>query len=287
MVMKKNVKRENLKNNFLNNIIVRFDYVGVAESELDSIIASIKLIFRANGYDKFKEENLTELDFQFEDPENIDEINGLPVKEIRKKKAYVFFDEERGIKCKVSTQFAFVSVQSQNYIPFSEYSKTLIDVMKMLESKVDFLDFTRFGIRKINKCIISDVEQLYQYFEKEFLPIYGLEHGVVPKLLECKNCFTEENFNINYMGTLVEGEYKAKRAYQVILDFDIYLAESDYIKGIFSENGNKNIEEMNERLFELYKETLTNEFIKKLEEENFVDQNIIGVEKNEGIYYKD
>ena len=44
MIMKNDVRRENLKNNFLKNIIVRFDYTGIAEVELDSIIAKVKPI---------------------------------------------------------------------------------------------------------------------------------------------------------------------------------------------------------------------------------------------------
>ena len=93
MIMKNDVRRENLKNNFLKNIIVRFDYTGIAEVELDSIIAKVKPIFKTDGYNKLKEEYLTEMDFQLQDPESI-EMDGLPVKEIRKKRAYVFINDE-------------------------------------------------------------------------------------------------------------------------------------------------------------------------------------------------
>lgn len=84
MITKNDVKRENLKNNFLKNIIVRFDYTGISEVELDSIIAKVKPIFKNDGYNKLKEEYLTEMDFRLQDPESI-ETDGLPVKEIRKK----------------------------------------------------------------------------------------------------------------------------------------------------------------------------------------------------------
>ena len=50
--MKKDVNREHLKNNFLKNIIVRFDYTGIAEVELDTIIAEVKPIFKSAGYTK-------------------------------------------------------------------------------------------------------------------------------------------------------------------------------------------------------------------------------------------
>lgn len=63
MTMENNVKRENLKNNFLKNIIVRFDYTGVAEVELDNIISEVKPIFKGDGYNRLEEEYLTEMDF--------------------------------------------------------------------------------------------------------------------------------------------------------------------------------------------------------------------------------
>ena len=135
--MKSNIKREDLKNNFLKKVIMRIDYSGIAEVELDNIVAEIKSVFKIYGYNKLKEEYLTEMDFELQDPENM-EMEGLPVREIRRKRAYVFVNEEKGIKCKVSAHFTSVSVQNQKYISFSEYSETLISVMKTLKTKWNF-----------------------------------------------------------------------------------------------------------------------------------------------------
>lgn len=185
MIMKNDVRRENLKNNFLKNIIVRFDYTGIAEVELDSIIAKVKPIFKTDGYNKLKEEYLTEMDFQLQDPESI-EMDGLPVKEIRKKRAYVFINDEKGIECKISTQFTFVSIQSQKYISFSEYSKTLMNVITTLKDEVEFLNCIRFGIRKVNQCIIKDIYSINKYFDTKFFQIYGLDSGIPQSFLKIK-----------------------------------------------------------------------------------------------------
>lgn len=276
--MKKDVKRDNLKNNFLKNIIVRFDYTGISEVELDSIIAKVKPIFKSDGYNSLKEEYLTEMDFQLQDPESI-ELDGLPIKEIRKKSAYVFINEEKGIKCKLSTQFAFVSIQSQKYIAFSEYSKTLINVIKKLKEEVEFINCTRFGIRKVNQCIIKDISKLNQYFEEKFYSIYGLEKGNKPKLFESKDCFIEDAYNVNLARMLVVGEYDGNVAYQVVLDSDIYITNTEKINALL--DNEENIVAMNERLFELYKEALTETFIEALGQEEYNDTNIIGVERNE------
>lgn len=94
--MKDTVKRENLKNNFLKNIIVRFDYTGIAEVELDNIVAKVKSIFKKAHYNNLKEEYLTEMDLQLQDPEGI-EMESLPVTGVRKKRAYVFLIRKEGL----------------------------------------------------------------------------------------------------------------------------------------------------------------------------------------------
>lgn len=278
MIMKNDVRRENLKNNFLKNIIVRFDYTGIAEVELDSIIAKVKPIFKTDGYNKLKEEYLTEMDFQLQDPESI-EMDGLPVKEIRKKRAYVFINDEKGIECKISTQFTFVSIQSQKYISFSEYSKTLMNVITTLKDEVEFLNCIRFGIRKVNQCIIKDIYSINKYFDTKFFQIYGLDSGNIPKLFENKDCFVTGKYNVNLTRMAIMGEYDDEVAYQIVLDSDIYITKSEDINELFNED--TEITTMNEKLFALYKEALTETFIEKLGKEDYSDSNIIGVEHNE------
>lgn len=206
-------------------------------------------------------------------------MEGLPVKEVRKKRAYVFLNEEKGIKCKISTRFTFVSIQSQKYISFSKYSKTLIEVMKLLREDVEFLNFVRFGIRKVNQCIIKDVTTLNKYFTKDFFNLYGLQAGNTPKLFENKDCFQKGNYNFNLMRMLVEGQYEDNVAYQVSLDTDIYVTDDEIINELIAND--TEMMKMNEQLFDMYKEALTEPFIEKLGQENYEDSNIIGVEKNE------
>lgn len=160
-----------------------------------------------------------------------------------------------------------------------EYSNTLIEVIRCFREKIEFLNCIRFGIRKVNQCIIRDISSLNQYFSKHIFQIYGSESGRMPKLYESKDCFTEGNYNINLVRTVVSGEYKNQKAYQVVLDSDIYVMDSASIDELFEKQ--EKIVVMNERLFELYKESLTEQFLDGLGQEEYTDTNIIGVEKNE------
>lgn len=274
---KDKIKREDLKHNFLKNIIIRFDYTGVSEAELDGIIAKVKPIFKSAGYSNMREEYLTEMDFELQDPERLEE-EGLPVKDIRKSKAYVFSDPESGINCKLSSRFAFIQVRNSRYVSFSEYSTILMNVVAEIKKDVDFMELVRFGIRKINGCILKDINDLSKYFEKNYFPIHGFYGNHKQKLFESKDCYVDEDHNVNLMKTLLNGEYDDQIAYQVILDTDIYMKNDNNINQLF--DNEKMILSMNEKLFALYKEALTDTFLELLCCEKFEDTGIIGVDIN-------
>lgn len=276
--MKNGITREQLKNNFLKNIIVRFDYTGIAEVELDNIIANIKPMFKASGYNKLQEEYLTEMDFELQDPETL-ELNGVPIKDIRKQKAYVFTNESRGMQCKLCTKFAFLAIQSQKYITFSEYSKTIIELMTILRDSVEFLYFNRFGVRKVNQCILKDISLIDLYFEKHCFQVYGAENGILLKLNEAKDCYMDGQYNINFARTIIAGEYDRNLAYQMVIDSDIYVTDDAVVRALLEDEAE--VENMNTKLFELYTDSLTEAFLEKLCQEWREDLNIIGVEANE------
>ena len=135
MNKKEEITRENIKNNFLRYIILRFDYSGATESEIDGIISEIKVNFSDAGYMRFYEENSTRLDFKLEDPERV-ETDGLAPSGISKSKTYVFSHDGLGIKCKLSNKFIFMEIQNQKYISFDEYSRLFFEVSKIINEKI-------------------------------------------------------------------------------------------------------------------------------------------------------
>lgn len=276
--MKSNITREHFKNNFLKNVIIRFDYIGITETELDAVLTKIKPVLKEHGYDRLRNEYTTELDFQLQDPEAL-EVTSIPVREVRQQKVYVFTNDNRGMEFRISSLFAFISVNSQKYIPFSEYSETLIEVMNILKQDVSFFSGTRFGIRKINQCIMKDISHINDYFEPKYFQIFDSGKGGLSKIHEAKDCFSELTHNVNLIRTIVAGEYDNDVAHQVILDTDIYVVGYDRINELISNYDIVN--QMNEELFNFYKDALTDEFIVNLGKDVFEDCNIIGVEKNE------
>jgi uncharacterized protein (TIGR04255 family) len=275
--MKDDLKRPDLKNNFLKQIIIRFDYTGVTEVELDTYMGELKLLLMNYGYDRMVSEMTTELDFQVEDPETVEKY-GLPVSDIRRMKVYVFTNKDSGIKLKISQLFAFISIEKTRYRDFFEYSKVLIEVVALIKKKIPLFTGERFGFRKINICCIKDVGVINDYFEPSLYTLYSYGDDSSTKLFNAKNCIKVKDYNINYTRNVLAGEYDGASVYQVVLDSDIYLRDDD-VNGVLQDIGKMN--EMNNIIFDLYKSAITERFISLLQNEEFIDDNIMGVEKNE------
>jgi uncharacterized protein (TIGR04255 family) len=271
------LKRPDLKNNFLKQIIIRFDYTGVTEVELEAYIGDIKLLLKKYGYDRMVPEMTTEMDFQVEDPETVEEF-GLAVSDIRRMKVYVFTNKDSGIKLKISQLFAFISIEKAKYKDFFEYSKALIDVVALTNEKIPLFTGERFGLRKINICCIKDMGVINNYFEPILYTVYSYGDDSRTKLFNAKNCIAVNDYNINLTRNVLAGEYDGLPVYQVVLDSDIYLRGDkvmEVIQDIYK------VKEMNDILFDLYKSAITEGFLSSLQDEEFIDDNIMGVEKNE------
>ena len=87
-----------------------------------------------------------------------------------------------------------------------------------------------------------------------------------------------ENYNVNLLRTLIRGEIRGREAYQVNYDADIYLLDKDSIEELI--RNKEKIADMNEWLFELYKDAVTEKFLNQLIDGSFDDDMIIGVETN-------
>lgn len=80
------------------------------------------------------------------------------------------------------------------------------------------------------------------------------------------------------MRTIVRGEIGDQEAYQIIFDSDIYILGNQEVHSLILEEG---VSSMNDILFELYKDVVTEKFLQQLNDGTFDEQIIKGVEKNE------
>lgn len=278
---KKSIGRDALKYNFLKKIIIRFDYDGMDDTELDQVISSISLELKEHGYTNRTVETAREMQIQLDDPEsgNYGEVYG---KKVREQKVFVFRNGNPQVKLGISSSSACINIEETKYVDCLTYCDVLWKVMKIISEseKVPFFQFKRFGLRKINQCILKDINCLNDYFEPSHYHIFRFQNmdNIKEKIMQIRESLEIDDYNINLNRMLIRGEVRGQEAYQVNYDADIYLLDEESIEELI-QNKDK-IAKMNDWLFELYKDAVTETFLNQLIDGTFDSDMIIGVEAN-------
>ena len=279
---KSSIKRDALQYNFLKKILIRFDYDGMDDSELEQIILDISLELKKHGYTSRTVETERELQFEFNDPESNDYAQ-LYGKKVREQKVFVFRNENPQVRLHISSSNACIFIEETKYVDCLVYCNVLWKVMKIISEseEVPFFHFKRFGLRKINQCVLRDIKYLNDYFEPAHYHIFSFqnEENIKEKVMQIRDSLEIADYNVNLIRTLIKGELQGEEAYQVNYDADIYLMDSESITQLIKNK--EKIVEMNDWLFALYKDAITEKFLDQLIDGTYDENMIIGVEPNE------
>ena len=274
---KNSFHREDIKYNFLKQIIIRFDFTGMDESELDEVLREVSPALKDKGYVRRTKEISKKMDFDLHDPEKI-ELEGLFAENIRQQTVYIFHNQSPQVLLKISPTFALISINKSKYVNCLDYCDTLLYVMQIISRKVTFFQCRRFGLRKINQCFIMDINKINEFFEEKHYHLYSYKDSS-PKVMNLRDSFLIDNYNVNLIREVVHGEIAGRGAYQVNLDSDIYLWGNDEVSSLIDDK--EHVAQMNELLFNLYKDTITLDFLRQLTNGSFDSEVIKGIEKND------
>ena len=277
---KSDITRGMIHNNFLKKIIIRFDYEGMDDSELDKVILDISAEIKKDGYVQRSVESARELEISIDDPESLDP-DGMYRKNVKEQKVFVFRNQNPQVKLQISASCACITIKDSRYVDCLIYCRMLCRLMAKISELVPFFVFRRFGIRKINQCYLNDIDRLNEYFEHAHYHLFRLSGrpDTKNKIMQLKDSFEIEDMNINLIRTVIKGEIQGEEAYQINYDTDIYLIEPERIDMLIADDSK--VTHMNELLFELYKDGVTIEFLEQLIDGSFDSNIILGVEANE------
>ena len=269
--------RQSFKYNYLKEIILRFDYQGVFQSELEEIIPLIKGDLKSNGFSRYELKASNEMQFDIKP-----DLSGIAAPTIRKYESFpihTFVNEDSGFSISLSEKFTAMTVSSSKYIPFEQYENLFLGVCEALQSKVDFLTPKRFGLRKINNCFLTDISKIQEFFSANY---YSFSSVLGPNIVtDEKRTFTRsEPFYLNVYSSVREGKLNNdEAAYAIILDSDIYSEDSSHISSILFEE--KTLQKLNDILFEVYVDSMTDKTLSILISEDGVPDYLKGVEESE------
>lgn len=286
------VTRDSLKYNFLRRIIIRIDYSGIVD--IKSGLNEIHNNFINYGFVKMREEFIQEAEFKLDDPIMINGQGSIPIKEIQKTETFKYASADEDLILEINRFFTTLSINAIKYRDFNEYIDIFSNVVSLIKSKNTFMNPLRLGVRKINDCILLNKNKFDYFFNERYFRDIAKdlsEDGIDVKKLNTSivDNIYKDDISYNYIrncteGTLSNGEQTIE-GYQVVVDIDGYTQNNDRLNNIISNKLciDNFLSEINENLFNLYKFTLSNQFIELLQTEStdFEDKEILGVEKND------
>lgn len=269
---KTNITRESLKSNFLRQTIIRIDHDMLFDKDIQNYIESIYPHLIENGY-KMNSNTMSNYNVNI----NMDEFNNIANSVDTNIEGYTSFkNEKKDIIIDITKEATILTISYNKYEKFEEIYKVFRELVNKLSNIRVGFSFNRIGLRKINVFFIKNIENINNYLEEN---TFSLEKLINNKQInfEVKNIvetFKIEEYKVNKNVTAAKGVFldenkQEKEAYQIMLDIDIYNDEM--------RDNTENIINMNDIVFEIYKNSLKYKFLEELKNENYKDEEILNI----------
>lgn len=266
----RNVARREFKFNFLKQIVVRVDINGVLEAEMEKILLLIKPYLKSNGFSRYTQKNSDEFAINLADSPN------PSLKKIKGVNIHSFINENMGYTLDISNKFICLNINSTKYEPFDKYSMLVSKIVDLYKENIDFTSIYRVGIRKINVCMLENKANIKKYFSEKYFGYFDAMDNIETFSSNRRDTFAIMPYKGNISCNIDQGKSNEKCLYKITLDIDIYTDDEMKL------DGKIDLSEMNEIIFKIYIDTLSDNFKNSLLEgnENMFTE-LIGVETNE------
>ena len=278
--------RAGLKHNFLKQVIVRIDFNGIFDADVEECVRNIRKFLYDNQFTITNERIENQVDLQVRAELGIIDESSFVVSNNQKNKIYVFSTEEKEV-IEISKQFLTLTIDAGSlYKTFDYYIPIIGIVFQNLKKTSEYFKVLRLGLRKINICFFRTFEDISQYFDQAVFNTKTMKSQFSDYEYKASNyvsVYEVDGYKVNYVRNLQQGIMEENgqpgESYQVALDLDIY--EDDIFK-LHSKLDNeerqqKTLAEMNDYIFDFFRRSLKPDFIEELKMDIFADTKIEGV----------
>lgn len=270
------ISRADFKYNFLKTIIIRLDFQGVFEPELEKVLPQIKPYLKEKGFNRYEKKTANQIEI------NVGKgVPPMPASgRIQSQEMHSFINEDFGFVLDVSSSVICLSINSTGYIPFESYSVLISNIANIYKKNIDFFTVTRLGIRKTNICMVNEKSRIKDLFSPGYFGYFESIKSANTIASNRRDTFSVDKCKVNLFCNIDQGVADKTQLYKLTLDIDAYLDDPTTIEQVVCNTNELN--KMNELLFSVYINSLTEDFKKALMTENDpILADIIGIEKNE------
>lgn len=270
--MKKDeITRDQLCGNIMRSLTIQIDY---------NLIGNIQTFINEVGkelYQEFGEYNkISENEVKIELKPDLNELQknlSIPIKELETTIIHSFEKKDLDdnlVTLLISDYYMLLSVKCNNYNKIDDYLTKFANVFLKMKEKIDYINCKRFSLRKIGYDFYENVNEIFRDFEQK--SFFMLNNNFIlnnEKILQSVKT-KDEKYNINISKSIDSGEIidelkkEIKKAYRVVLDLDGYFYFNNQEKKWDNQkNIIKEIHNLNDHLFSLFKDHVTEEFLQK------------------------
>lgn len=262
--------RKDFKCNILQKILLKLEYKGVID--LDKSISKISEKI-GEYFTTVDEGTLKKMNYDLDSL--IKRDFRISSDDVEKSKCYRFFNEETKDMLLINKYFIDFDVNCNKYQRFDYYSGIFADTVMSLKETNKFFRPIKLSHRKINSCILLDINRLYDYFEKSYYYNHTLEKSISKESniifdkSEKLNSFKIKDTDINLINFIEKGYIqendKEIEAYRIVLDIEGYIND-DILTYEQKNEYEKRLFRINDNIFNIFKEVLTYSFLEQLKE---------------------
>lgn len=275
-------KRTDLKHSILKQVIFRIDYSNIMDNDVENVISnSLRSLYFQNGFEKFWNEYENSVDINLPNSNRNDDVPQF--NNFERINLWCFYGEDEYLKktIKLSRNYFYLSLSVKTkYTSFIDYIDIINHTMTKIKERVTELRYTKISMRKINSCIINNLDNVSKYFNEK---VFNIENEVLKYDVNDFNALTNSvilkrnDINVNYIRNLQKGTNALKNEvlYQIVLDLNSYINDINTINDYSERNELTNlITNINTELYNVYIEGLTNLFIEKLQNDTFNERDV-------------
>lgn len=279
--------RSQIKHNFLKQIIFRLDYEGILEADVEKCVLTLRQKFFDAGFVNMGNRTENQMDLELKMNLNIPDENKFSISNANKNLVYTFSSNDKEI-LEISRNFFTLTVDIEEiYKTFDKYVKLLAESINTIRNVSPYFRALRIGLRKINICFLNDLNSLQNYFTRAAFNLNDVIEQFSDYDCSASNIVTiliKNGYQVNYVRNIQEGvmqqdDGSQTPTFQIVLDVDVFKESNKEILPMLSETQMiyDTLRTQNSIEFEVFTNSLSNDFIEALKRDDFQNDKIRGV----------
>lgn len=282
--MAKNFSRYSMRANMLKKVLIRVDYNGVTDiNEWIKVLKGNEAL--SSHFGKYRKETQNTASFSISNMEEIAQSRSIPLSAFQSEPLHRFSeasfrgdnegqDREDIVIMEVTGLYMAITIDCVNYKNMDVYIDFLDNYIQEFIRNDRFIEIQRIGIRKIGGDVFSNLEEFAQTFEANIFAtpdVGNLDGTLIDREYHDRIIKSDGTVKVNFSRRCraIPAD-NGRVAYQALLDIDGYV-DNGIIKNnnYRFPNDFKNIlkEKINDYLFELYKLSVTEQYLRNNGEE--------------------